>query len=49
MKEIIEPPEEPPETELYTDREGLGSKRRNLKNKFFSAGGLSDDMCGISD
>ena len=49
IKEIIEPKEEPPEGGLYTDREGIGSKRRNLKNKFFSAGGLSDEMSGISD
>ena len=49
LKEIIEPKEEPPEDELYTDRDGIGSKRRNLKNKFFSAGGVSDDMSGISD
>merc|ERR1711874_526998 len=37
IKEIIEPKEEPPEGGLYTDRDGIGSKRRNLKNKFFSA------------
>jgi len=50
IKEIIEPKEEPPEEALYTDRDGIGSKRRNLKNKFFSAGGgISDDMSGISD
>ena len=49
IKQIIEPPDEPPEDELYTDREGIGSKRRDLKNKFFSVGGVGDDMSGISD
>ena len=50
IKEIIEPNDEPPEQKLCTDREGIGSKRRELKNKFFSAGGVSaDDMSGISD
>lgn len=49
IKEIIEPKGEPPEEALYTDRDGIGSKRRNLKNKFFSSGGVSDDMSGISD
>lgn len=49
IKEIIDPKEEPPEEKLYTDRQGIGSKRRDLKNKYFSAGGVSDGMSGISD
>ena len=36
-------PKETPEVKLHKDTEGIGLKRRELKNKFFSAGGFSED------
>ena len=40
IKETVEP-REPEEQRLKTDAEGIGIKRRELKNKFFGAGGSS--------
>ena len=50
VKQTIEPKESQEQQKLHKDSDGIGLKRRELKNKFFSVGGVSDDISsGVSD
>ena len=50
VKQSIEPEESREQQKLHKDSDGIGLKRRELKSKFFSAGGVSDDISsGVSD
>ena len=50
IKQTIEPKESREEQKLLKNSDAIGLKRRELKNKFFSAGGISVDTSSeVSD